>query len=91
MAISFAESVIGFLCGGIVGNQAKVSRSKCANLLSVDNFLASVDLPEPEFPKMIIFCKCSTLMTRIIMVRLYLNSLKKIRILMHQTKIFAVS
>ena len=48
------DSSRGALIGGLLGNQAKVSRSKWDRVRAFASFLASVLLPEPEFPKMII-------------------------------------
>ena len=53
--ISDSDSARGFLSGGTVGSQAKVSRSKWDSFSEIHNFLASVDLPELEFPNITIF------------------------------------
>ena len=54
-SIFIFESVIAILCGRVVASHARESRSQWARLFSAQRFLAKVDLPEPELPKMSIF------------------------------------
>jgi len=46
-----SDSDSGIRSGGATGIQASVSRSRCAAPREAATFFASVDFPDPEFPK----------------------------------------